>query len=250
MKLQGKVAIVTGAGRGIGREYAHALAREGAKVVAAEILAENGQRVAREIEDLGGEAIFLHLDLAQEQSCLDVAAQTVRSYGGIDILVNNGAIYHSMRRDTFMTVSLDYFNHFMAVNMTGQMVMTRAVVPSMKERGGGKIIFQSSVGAYMPDSNAYFLSKLAVVGLTKGFAKELGSYGINVNCIAPGPIDTEATRVWANPTFLAEFVKAMPIPRMGTPADLVGTLLFLASGDSAFMTGQVILVDGGCDSRL
>ncbi len=243
--LQGKVAIVTGWGRGIGREYALAFAREGAKVVVAEVIDDNGHKVAEEVQELGGEATFLHLDLAEERSCQEVAAQAARRYGGIDILANNGAIYHSMRRDSFMNVSLDYFNRLMAVNVTGQMLMTRAVAPAMKQRGRGKIVFQASAAAYSAISSPYGLSKLAVVGLTKGFAAELGPYGINVNCIAPGPTDTEATRTTVSPQQLEALVKTMPLGRIGQPKDMVGAMLFLASEASDFMTGQVLLVDGG-----
>ncbi len=250
MRLKDKVAIVTGAGQGIGREYAKTLANEGANVVVAEINPDTGQQVSEEINELGGVATYLPLDLAQEQSCLDLAAATVERFGGIDILVNNGAIYHSMRSDTFSAVELDYFEHFMAVNMTGQMLMTRAVVPSMRERGGGKIIFQSSGAAYVAGSSPYVLSKLAVVGLTRGFASELGPDNINVNCIAPGPIDTEATRVTVPSQILDHLVTRMPLGRLGTPQDLQGALLFLASSDSDFMTGQVLLIDGGEDRRL
>ena len=189
-------------------------------------------------------ATYLPLDLAQEQSCLDLADAVVNRFGCIDILVNNGAIYHSMRTDTFSTVDLDYFERFMAVNMTGQMLMTRAVVPSMRERGGGKIIFQSSGAAgaaYVAGSSPYVLSKLAVVGLTRGFASELGPDNINVNCIAPGPIDTESTRVTIDSQILDHLVSRMPLRRLGTPQDLQGALVFLASSDSDFMTGQVLL---------
>ena len=134
--------------------------------------------------------------------------------------------------------------------MTGQMLMTRAVVPSMRERGGGKIIFQSSGAAYVAGSSPYVLSKLAVVGLTRGFASELGPDNINVNCIAPGPIDTESTRVTIDSQLLDHLVSRMPLRRLGTPQDLQGALVFLASGDSDFMTGQVLLIDGGEDRRL
>ncbi len=184
MQLAGKVAIITGAGRGIGREYSLGLSKEGATVIVAEIDTKNGQKVAEEVNELGGDATFLHLDLALEESCEEVARRTVELYGKIDILVNNGAIYHSMRHDTFTTVPLEYFNHFMSVNMTGQMLVTRAVVPSMKQTGKGKIIFQSSGAAYVAGSSPYCLSKLAVIGLARGFASELGPFGINVNCIA------------------------------------------------------------------
>ena len=250
MQLEGKVAIITGAGRGIGREYSLGLSKEGATVVIAEIDTENGQKVAEEVNELGGDATFLHLDLALEDSCLEVARRTVELYGKIDILVNNGAIYHSMRHDTFTTVSLEYFNHFMSVNVTGQMLMTRAVVPSMKQTGKGKIIFQSSGAAYVAGSSPYCLSKLAVVGLARGFASELGPFGINVNCIAPGPINTEATLTTVPQETLDSLVAKMPLRRMGTPNDLIGALVFLASEASDFMTGQTLLMDGGEDHRL
>lgn len=250
MKLAGKVAIVTGAGQGIGREYSKALSREGAKVVVAELNEETGQTVAREIKDLGGDATFVHLDLASEQSCEATAGTTIDRYGGIDILVNNGAIYHSMRPDTFMTVDLDYFNHFMAVNMTGQMLMTRAVLPSMKNREGGSVIMQSSGAAYRAASSPYCLSKLTVVGLTRGFASELGKFGIRVNCIAPGVIDTEATRVTVGETNMNAMVKQLPLGRYGTTDDLLGTLIYFASDDSKFISGQVMLINGGDDHRL
>ncbi len=250
MRLADKVAIVTGAGQGIGREYARTLAKEGAKVVIAELNPDTGQQVSEEINELSGTATYLPLDLASEQSCHDLAQATIKHFGGIDILVNNGAIYHGMRRDSFSTVSLEYFEEFMAVNMTGQMLMTRSVVPSMRERGGGKIIFQSSGAAYVAGSSPYSLSKLAVVGLTRGFAAELGPDNINVNCIAPGPIDTESTRVTVDPEILEHLVSKMPLRRMGKPQDLQGALLFLASNDSDFMTGQVLLIDGGEDRRL
>ena len=245
MKLQDRIAIVTGGGQGIGREYVRGLSREGAKVVVAEIQEANGQKVAEEVNELGGDATFLHLDLAKEESCLDVAKKTIERYGGIDILVNNGAIYHSMRRETFTSVPLDYFNHFMSVNMTGQMLMTRAVVPAMRERGKGKVVFQSSGAAYIAGSSPYALSKVAVLGLTRGFAQELGKYNINVNCIAPGPIDTEATRVTTPKEIIDGIVKRSPLGRMGSPQDLIGALIYLVSDESDFMTGQTLLLDGG-----
>ena len=155
-----------------------------------------------------------------------------------------------MRPDSFMNVDLDYFNHFMAVNMTGQMLMTRAVLPSMQERGGGSVIFQSSGAAYRAASSPYCLSKLTVVGLTRGFASELGKFGIRVNCIAPGVIDTEATRVTVGEPVMDMMVKQLPLGRRGTTDDLLGILIFFASDDSKFVSGQVMLVNGGDDHRL
>ena len=245
MKLKGKVAIVTGAAQGIGEAYAQALAGEGADVVVADINEEKGKAVAGAIEHMGKRAAFMRLDVADEQSCKDVAEKTEQLYGGIDILVNNAAIYHSMRMDTFMNVPLDYYNRFMSVTLTGQMLMTRAVVPAMRKRGKGKIVFQASAVAYSAASSPYALAKLGVLGLMRGFAFQLGKYNINVNGIAPGPIDTEATMVTVPKHFIDHLVEEQPLKRMGHPSDLVGALLYLCSSDSDYATGLMMVVDGG-----
>jgi NAD(P)-dependent dehydrogenase (short-subunit alcohol dehydrogenase family) len=245
MKLKGKVAIVTGAAQGIGEAYAYALAGQGAAVVVADINEAKGKAVAASITKMRKRATFMRLDVADEQNCKDVAAKAEALYGGIDILVNNAAIYHSMRMDTFMAVPMDYYTRFMSVNLTGQILMTRAVVPVMRKRGKGKIIFQSSAGAYSAASSPYALSKLGVLGLMRGFAVELGKDNINVNGIAPGPIDTEATMVTVPKEFIGRMVEGQPLKRMGHPSDLIGALLYLCSSESDYTTGLMMVVDGG-----
>lgn len=245
MKLKGKVAIVTGASQGIGEAYAYALAGQGASVVLADINEEKGKAVANSISRMRKRATFMRLDVADEKNCMDVAEKTEKLYGGIDILVNNAAIYHSMRMDTFTTVPMDYYNRFMAVNLTGQILMTRAVLPAMRKRGKGKVIFQSSGAAYSAASSPYALSKLGVLGLMRGFAVELGKDNINVNGIAPGPIDTEATMVTLPKQYIGRLVEGQPLKRMGHPSDLIGALLYLCSSESDYTTGLMMVVDGG-----
>ncbi len=242
-KFDGKVAIVTGAGQGIGEVYAGHLARAGAAVVVAEIDPDQGRRVAAEITDRGGAATFVPVDVAEAASAETMAAAAVDTYGGIDYLVNNAAIFHGMRIDGLTTVDLDYFYRFMAVNLYGALHCTRAVVGAMTERGGGGIVNQSSTAAWMP-AGYYGLAKLGINGLTASLAMELGGRNIRVNAIAPGPIDTEATRMVLPPDAQTAMTQTLALKRMGTPADLVGTLEFLLSDDSGWLTGQVVSVDG------
>lgn len=242
-RFDGKVAIVTGAGQGIGEAYAGHLAGAGAAVVVAEINQEQGRRVAAEITDRGGAARFVPVDVADMASAKAMAAATVDAYGGIDYLVNNAAIFHGMRLDGLTTVDLDYFYKFMAVNLYGALHCTRAVVEPMAERGGGAIVNQSSTAAWMP-AGFYGLAKLGINGLTASLAMELGWRGIRVNAIAPGPIDTEATRMVLPEEAQSAMTQTLALKRMGTPADLVGTLEFLLSDQAGWLTGQVVSVDG------
>jgi 3-oxoacyl-[acyl-carrier protein] reductase len=219
-----KVAIVTGAGGGIGQAYAEALAREGAAVVIADINIDGATKVADGILGEGGKALA--------------------EFGGIDYLVNNAAIFGGMKLDFLITVDWDYYKKFMSVNLDGALVCTRAVYRKMAKRGGGAIVNQSSTAAWMY-SNFYGLAKVGINGLTQQLATELGGQNIRVNAIAPGPINTEANRTTTPQEMVADIVKAIPLSRMGEPDDLVGMLLFLLSDQAKWITGQIFNVDGG-----
>ncbi|GBD26687.1 putative oxidoreductase [bacterium HR30] len=256
MRLRDKVAIITGAGQGIGRAYARRFAQEGAKVVIAEINPEWGKRTEEEIRATGAEAWFVPTDVSSEDSVRSVAAQTHQKYGSIDILLNNAAIFYGLDREDS---SLAYFNRILSVNLTGVWLMTRAVEPYMKRQRRGKIINQSSTAAYMgnvglvdttdPDKPSppfhYSVAKMGVNGLTKYFAGSLGPWGINVNAIAPGVTLTEATKSVVPPEMIDMLVMYTALKKPLNPEDLTGTAVFLASSDSDMMTGQVLVVDGG-----
>ena len=242
MRFQDKVAIVTGAGQGIGEGYARALAAEGAHVVVAEINEEQGERVAK---DIG--ALFVKVDVADPASAEAMAAAAVAEYGKIDYLVNNAAIFHSMRRDGLLTVPLDYLTRFLQVNLMGALYCTRAVAPHMTD--GGAIVNQSSTAAWMA-SGYYGLAKAGINHLTASLAMELGGRNIRVNGIAPGPTDTEATRSIVPAEFQDRMVQGLALKRMGTPEDMADTVLFLLSDAAGWLTGQVVSVDGGQVVRL
>jgi NAD(P)-dependent dehydrogenase (short-subunit alcohol dehydrogenase family) len=244
MQFEGKVAVVTGAGQGIGEAYAKAIAEAGASVVVAEINKSQGERVADEIRVAGGDALFVEVDVASPDSTAAMAAQAIDAYGGIDFLVNNAAIYHDMKLNGLTRVDWDYYKSFMDVNMNGALLCVRACYRSMKSRGGGSIVNQSSTAAWMA-MGFYGIAKLALNGITQSLARELGSLNIRVNAIAPGPTDTAATRNVVPDAVIPTLLAQMPLSRMGQPADLVGTCLFLLSDASAWMTGQILNVDGG-----
>ncbi|MGH0034013.1 MAG: SDR family oxidoreductase [Myxococcota bacterium] len=245
--IEGKVAIVTGAGGGIGEGYARGLAAQGAKVVVAEIQKENGERVADDIRASGGEALFVEADVGSEESTRALAGRVTEAFGGIDFLVNNAAIFGDMKMDSLLRVDWDYYQRFMNVNMNGALLCSRACFRSMRERGGGAIVNQSSTAAWM-GVGYYGLAKLAMNGLTQCLSKELGPQGIRVNAIAPGPTDTQGLRNTAG-AFADQLVAQLPLSRLGQPEDMVQACLFLLSDAASWITGQVVNVDGGQISR-
>ena len=249
MRLKDKVAIITGAGRGIGRAYALGFAEEGARIVVAEIILENAQKVAKEIEAKGGTALALRTDVGDEASVLELAEKTVERFGTIDILVNNAAIYYGMGWRPWDSWTKAEWDKILAVNVTGSWLCAKAVAPHMIAKNKGKIInissttFQHGFPAHLP----YTCSKAAIVALTRTLAFALGRYNINVNCILPGYTMSEASREMPGATAKGmEWVVGLRcLRREEQPEDLVGAAIFLASEESDFITGQGIIVDGG-----
>ncbi len=242
-RFAGKVAIVTGAARGIGEAYARALAAEGSAVVVADLNAESGTKVAAGIEADGGRAVFAPTDVADPESARAMAALAVEHFGGIDYLVNNAAIYGDMQFNTLLAVDWDYYKSFMGVNLDGALACTRACYQHIAARGGGAIVNQSSIAAWHYAS-FYGLAKTGINGLTQQLAHELGYLNIRVNAIAPGPTDTEGTRMFVG-AGVSDLVKSAALQRLGQPADMVGACLFLLSDEASWITAQVLNIDGG-----
>jgi len=249
MKLKDKVAIITGAGQGIGEAYARRFAKEGAKVVVADINEEKGRAVAASI---GGDAVFERVDVSSEEDTKRVAKAVHDRFGRIDILINNAAIFYGI--DNFNS-SFEYLRKIFDVNYFGTWLMCRAVFPYMEKQNSGVVINQSSSAAYlhpnipMPDglpSFHYSVTKAAINAMTHFMAGCTGVYGVRVNAISPGPTLTEATKQGVPQDILEMIINMMmAIKKPLDPDDLTGTAVWLASDDAKMVTGQVIAVDGG-----
>jgi len=242
MRLKDRVAIITGAGQGLGRAYAHRFAKEGAKVVVAELNADKGRAVAQEVE-----GHFVRTDVADEQSCNALATATVGQFGRIDILVNNAAMFSTLAMRPFWEIPAAEWDQLMAVNVRGVWLASKAVVPQMRKQASGRIVNISSAVVFMgrPNYLHYVASKGAVMAMTRSMAKELGEFGINVNAITPGAVFTEVPRATVTPQQKEALVGAQSIKRPAGTQDLEGTVVYLCSDDSAFVTGQTVNVDGG-----
>ncbi len=249
--LAGRVAIVTGAGQGIGRTLARAFAERGATAVIAELDPARADAVADEVAQAGGKAIAVPVDVADPAATEAMAARVIEETGRIDVLVNNAAIFSTLRMRPFDEIPLDEWERVLRVNVTGAFLCARAVAPAMREAGWGRIvnIGSGAVSLGRPGYLHYIASKGAVEAMSRSLARELGPHGVTANTVLPGATFTEVPRATVTPEQKDAIVGMQCVKRPETPDDLVGTVLFLASDDSAFLTGQAITVDGGATHR-
>lgn len=245
--LSGRVVIITGAGQGIGREYALQFGAAGAIPVIAEVNEAAAQRVVGEIEAAGGKALGMRTDVGDPDSVQALVDATVRKFGRIDVAINNAAIFSSLKMKPFEQIPLPEWEQVMRVNITGCFLLARAVLPAMRQAGWGRIINISSAAVPTGTKNYlhYVTSKSAVVGMTNSMARELGPHGITVNAVMPGGTFTEVPRETITEEGKARLLAAQCIPRAGEPMDLVGLVLFLSSEAAGFITGQTVACDGG-----
>lgn len=250
MRLKGKVAIITGSARGIGASFSIGFAKEGAKIVVSDI--QDGSNTVNSVTRAGGEAIFVKADVNEEPQCVALAGAAFDRFGAIDILINNAAVFANIALRPFTEISSEEFKRVVEINTSGAFHCIKAVFPYMKEKGGSIInISSASILEGVPGMPHYVASKGAMMAMTRSFARELGDFAIKVNTIAPGFTHSEGGDQF-------DRIKALPLPpldelqiqarcfkRPAVPNDLVGTALFLATDDSAFITGQMIVHDGG-----
>jgi len=249
-RVDGKVAIVTGGAQGIGAAYALGLAREGARIVIADVL--DGAQAVAAVKSAGGDAIYIKTDVSKQEQCDAMAQAAVDRFGSVDILLNNAAIFASIVLKPFMECSSEEFMKVLEVNVLGQFNCMKAVFPHMKGKGGKIInIGSSSIIEGVTGMPHYVASKGAIMALTRSMARELGDFKINVNTIAPGFTHSEGgdnfdrNKKLDIPPLEELQLQARCLKRAAVPEDLVGLALFLASDDSAFITGQMIVHDGG-----
>ncbi len=243
--LQGRVAFVTGAGGGLGEGICTSLSAAGASLACVDIDAGRAERIARTVTDAGGRALPLQLDVADRSSVQDAVDRTVAELGGIDVLVNNAAVYP---RRAWTEITEEEWDRVLAVNLKGYFLCARACFPSMKQRGGGNVINVSSI-TFMVGFEMlldYVSSKGAIVGFTRALAHEVGPDGITVNAIAPGAFPTDAEKIHPDPEGYNQWaLDQQCIKRRGTPEDIGNLVVFLASEASSFITGQTVVIDGG-----
>ena len=245
---KGRVAIITGAGQGIGRAYARAYARAGIIPVIVDVESDKLMAVQNEINQENDiQCLAIEADITNSNQISAVTEKTIKKHGRIDILVNNAALFSSLTSCPALDISLEEWKKVMDVNITGQFICAQAVLPHMIKNKWGRIINISSGTVTMGLTNLlhYVTSKAAVIGFTRSLAREVGEHGITVNVILPGSTQTEIERTTTTPELRRKIVDMQCIKRVETPDDLANFVLFLASEESGFITGQSIAVDGG-----
>jgi len=244
MKLKGRVAIITGAARGIGKAIGVTFVREGAKVAILDVDKEGLEILKNEIEKKRGEAISIVCDIAKTSEVKEMAEQVQKTFGRIDILVNNAGI---IRRGTIETVTEEDWDRVIEVNLKGTFNCCKAVAGIMKKQSYGKIVNVSSIAGKMGDITSapgYGPSKAGIDALTKTLARQLAPYGINVNAVSPHAIETEMSAQWSEER-RKEIIASIPLGRLGKPEDVANAVLFLASDEASFITGEIFDVNGG-----
>jgi 3-oxoacyl-[acyl-carrier protein] reductase len=244
MRFEGKVAVITGAGAGIGRGYAAGFACEGAAVVVVDVDDEGADQTVRLVQSEGGRAVAVHADVTDDTAVADMVATAVSTFGGIDILVNNAA-RHLGRTHECLGIPADEWRLVLDVNVVGPLVCAQACRAAMVARGGGVVVNQSSVAAWVASGGAYGVSKLALNRLTMALAQELAVDAIRVVGIAPGVIGSEAVLAAMSPADVTRLKGEQLIPRTGRIEDCVQLALFLCSTEASFITGHTMAVDGG-----
>ena len=249
MRLEGKVALISGGARGMGAAEARMFAREGARVAIGDILEDEGARLEAEIAEAGGEAIFIRLDVTSEADWTHAVETVVSRFGKLDVLVNNAGIH---QKATVEETTSEGWDLVMSVNATGPFLGTKAAIPPMRDAGGGSIVNISSTAGLVGGSysTAYTASKGAVRLLTKATAIQYAADGIRANSVHPGPIDTDMlAAVYSDPEERRERLSRIPMGRSGTVDEVAYGVLFLASDESSFMTGSELVIDGGATAQ-
>ncbi len=245
--LAGRSVVITGGGKGIGKVYAQEFAKAGARVVAADIDAGAAKAVAETLTGAGFEAIGLGVDIASEEATHAMAQTALDRFGAIDVLINNASLMSVLARRSWLEIPIEEWDRVMAVNLRGMFLSCRAAFPAMKAQKRGKIVNISSSRVWegAPNRLHYTTSKAGVIGFTRALAREVGEFGITVNAVTPGMTQSETQVASSSGNYLATRLAGRAIERVQVPGDLVGTVMFLSSSASDFMTGQTLNVDGG-----